>query len=110
MGAYFFYNCDIGPITSEEDITTLKHSATSGSDITFSLQQSNIHLIKNINNFFSYLYEKSPFTLGIKKLKFTIYFSVFIDETFILHLERCINKYLICKKFNKPNEFRTLPF
>ena len=28
MGAYFFNNCELGTLSCEEDLNTLKHSAT----------------------------------------------------------------------------------
>lgn len=103
MGAYFFNNCELGPIICEEDLNTLKHSATTGNELHFSLEKYEQKLIHYTNEFFRYLYQKAPFTLRLKKLKFDIKLDIKNNEMLyllLLNIEKNLNKYVVAKKFN----------
>ena len=106
MGAYFFNNCELGTLSCEEDLNTLKHSATAANEMHFTLEKYDEKLIQYAKVFFRYLYQKAPFTLSLQKIKFDIKLSVVNNEllySLLLDIEKNINKYIIAKKFNIQN-------
>ena len=107
MGAYFFNNCELGTLSCEEDLNTLKHSATAANEMHFTLDKYDQQLIQYAKVFFRYLYQKAPFTLSLQKIKFDIKLSVNNNEllySLLLDIEKNINKYIIAKKFNIQNK------
>ena len=69
MGAYFFNNCELGTLSCEEDLNTLKHSAAAANEMHFTLEKYDEKLIQYAKVFFRYLYQKAPFTLSLQKIK-----------------------------------------
>lgn len=110
MGAYFFNKCEIGTLSCREDLEVLKHTTTSANEVSFSLSQSDPQKISYAKEFFRYLYQKSPFTLKISKIKFNVNFNINNNEeitNLLLNIEKNLNKYIITKKFNIQKTYKT---
>lgn len=104
MGAYLFSDCEVGTLKSIHDLNTLKHISTTADELSFELIDEKDELINYALEFFKYLYQKSPFTLKVQRIKSFFNFEVLANNNkhylMLLSLEQYLNKYILCRKFN----------
>ena len=56
MGTWFFTNCSIGEIKSEEDLHTLKYIVTKASTVEFSINSTKLIILSYVKEFFKFFY------------------------------------------------------
>ncbi|MCQ2817472.1 MAG: hypothetical protein MJ252_09425 [archaeon] len=107
MGAYFFNKVELGNLSCEEDLILLKHTANTGEEVSFSIDNNSNQNISSVsylvNDFFKYLSQKTPMTLKLKKIKMYSDLNIKDNESLewlIVNIQKYINKYILAKKFN----------